>query len=167
MITRQRRKYKENFSNNLKTNIIFIELSCKEDEGNTVEYFAKQWTLQWSSCFQQYWCRVFCNSPYNLSKGASIFYGMTVLKSMLCQYTITFSLFHLKIFLVFSLTCFITLFLTRHLILVLNSVFSVKMLCLSFFLTLNLAWFVHGMCKYVDTVNIFELMQFYEKVCVS
>lgn len=35
------------------------------------------------------------------------------------------------------------------------------------FLTLNLAWFVHGMYKYVDTVNVFELMQFYEKVCVS
>lgn len=69
----------------------------------------------------------FCYSPYNLSKGSSIFYGMTVLKSMLCQYTIIFSLFHLKIFLMFSLTCFITLFLTRHMILVLNSTFSVKM----------------------------------------
>lgn len=109
----------------------------------------------------------FCNSPYNLSKGSSILYGVTVLKSMLCQYTITFSLFHLKIFLVFSLTCFITLFLTRHPILVLNSVFSVKMWCLSFFLTLNLAWFVHGMFKYADAVNVLELIQFYGKVCVS
>lgn len=69
----------------------------------------------------------FCNSPYNLSEGSSIFYGVTVHKSILCQYTITFSLFYLKIFLVFSLTCFIILFLTRHPILVLNSVFSLKM----------------------------------------
>lgn len=141
----------ENFSNNLKTNTISIELSCKEDEGNTLEYFAKQSTLGWSSCFRQYWCcRVFFSSPYNLSKGSSVFYGMTVLKSMLCQHKIIFSLFYLRLFLVFSLTCFITLFLTRHLILVLNSVFSVKMWCLSFFLTLNLAWFLHGMYKYAD-----------------